>query len=370
MQRQLSFVLGLTASVILSGSASHDLQAQTRKQRDAKKPPVVRKTRGETQAAKNARLIQAVRMGDSVSVVAGLREGASVNARAADGRTALMLATLHAPEGVTPSTLYLHGEPAIVASLLKQGADANLKIANGETALMMATRVSDTKIVQKLMDAKANVNAASNEGVTALMIASALRRGDVVNLLLDRGANVNAVSKNKVSALVLYMFDPAAEARRNFLGEKTPVKDENILSQLVAAGADIHGETLQFTPLMAGAQAGDVKGVKFLLDKGAKINARLANGVTALHMAALASKARVLKLLLERGADPNLMAVDDSTALMMAAHQASYTSVESLLKHGASVNEKNNAGKTALKLATEKKHTAIVALLKAAGAQE
>lgn len=159
--------------------------------------------------------------------------------------------------------------------------------------------------------------------------------------------------------------------------------------------------------LMNLAAKGDVNGVRSLLDQGVKVNAKdSALGCTALVYAAQWDKPDVVQLLLARGADINMIG-NGYTPLTMAVFMGRADIVRILIDKGADVNKTDEnsktavgdemivAGRTALTTAidalekgmpagmdrsgnviynpltpTEKKaYTAIVQMLKAAGAK-
>ena len=59
-----------------------------------------------------------------------------------------------------------------VRVLLKQGVDVNARHADGATALLWATHWNDFETVDLLIAAGARINAADDHGVTPLMLAS------------------------------------------------------------------------------------------------------------------------------------------------------------------------------------------------------
>ncbi|WCR57690.1 MAG: Phosphocholine transferase AnkX [Wolbachia endosymbiont of Ctenocephalides felis wCfeJ] len=129
--------------------------------------------------------------------------------------------------------------------------------------------------------------------------------------------------------------------------------------------------------------------VKFLVDKGASINAKDRFGWTPLHSAAVSNTGNIAKLLIDMGADINaknddnktpfelackngktevasfLATVQDNrhrTALHYAAQEGNLKLVGLLIEKGADVNAKDNEGKTPLDLA-KANHIEIVSLL-------
>jgi len=91
---------------------------------------------------------------------------------------------------------------------------------------------------------------------------------------------------------------------------------------------------------------------------------------SALIEAARMGDTEKAQALLERGADVNARNNECVTALMAAAAEGHTDTVQALLEKGADVNAKNNDGKTALMRAKEKGHKEIVRMLKEVGAKE
>ena len=180
---------------------------------------------------------------------------------------------------------------AAVRRLLDSGADVNLRDAQGATPLMRAALYASTACLKLLLERGSDPNRANTAGATALMWAA----GDPgkVLLLLARKAEVNARAKSG----------------------RTP---------LIVASA-IHG---------------NIEAVKLLLDAGADLKARDANGTGPVWAAAAAADPRILAELLARGGDPNEKDTSrrGQTALMNAAAYDSPETVRVLLKAGADVH--------------------------------
>lgn len=165
---------------------------------------------------------------------------------------------------------------------------------------------------------------------SVLDLCQAVAKGDnaAIETLLARGADPNerppTDSADQRSPLVL-----AAITGR------IPV-----LKRLIAAGADVNGNSAGLTPLLAATRdtwSGRFDVVMSLLTNGANVRARDAKGVTALHGAACSSDPALLQLVLEAGAD--LDALDESgfTPLARAVERGQTENVQALLKAGAAV---------------------------------
>ena len=100
------------------------------------------------------------------------------------------------------------------------------------------------------------------------------------------------------------------------------------------------------TALMRASLAGHIDVVRLLLDKGAGVGDTDTEGETALHLASRRGHTDIVRLLLENGADVNAADKDGWTPL----HESSggrfgwLETVRLLIEYGADVNAKNNTG--------------------------
>ena len=128
--------------------------------------------------------------------------------------------------------------------------------------------------------------------------------------------------------------------------------DNAAVRRLLDQGVDVNAKNADgWSALIFMAGWGETGLVQMLLDKGAAVNAQLASGRTALMAAAEGGHTSVLQALLDRGADVNTKAVDGRTALMLAARDGEITAVQALMKQGADVKDKALDGWTALMFA-------------------
>jgi len=100
----------------------------------------------------------------------------------------------------------------------------------------------------------------------------------------------------------------------------------------------------------------------------AGLDARNAQGLTQLILAASSGQAETIKSLLAQGAGLNATAADGRTALIAAAQNGRIEAVRALIAAGANLNLSARSTGTALNVAENKGETEIAALLLASGA--
>jgi len=138
--------------------------------------------------------------------------GADVDARAADGRTALFVAAYTGRESVVRTLLAAGAEPGradhlgwtalhaacraghlSVAALLEPSAQVNRQTEHGFTALYLAAQEGHEDVARLLATTGyADVNMAETQGCSPLHVAAQNGHTAVVQLLLDSGAFADA----------------------------------------------------------------------------------------------------------------------------------------------------------------------------------
>ena len=249
-------------------------------------------------AAAELPLIKAVKAVDRAEVTALLKARADVNARAADGTTALYWAAEK-------------NEIAIGTALVRAGADVNAASRYGVTPLQVACQNGNAAFIELLLRSGAEANAATPAGETALMTASRTGVADAVNALLAHGADPNAKeSLRGQTALMWASGEGHGEA----------------IKALLERGADLRARSnAGWTPLLFAARDGHIDAVQTLLYAGADVNDALPastggarrrpegapggaddpRGLSALHLAVASRHYELAALLLEKGANPN-----------------------------------------------------------------
>lgn len=193
----------------------------------------------------------------------------------------------------------------VAKMLLEKGADPNLRLKRrppyrdvpqdrggdtilmqGATALLRAARAGDAPFVQLLLQHKALVDLPSKEGVTPLMAAAGVEFGTRVT----RG---RARTTEGVLATMKLLLEAGADINARMVSEPKPVVGEGT-SQAAAYAVTLRGRPSQVpspqavpdqTALHGAAQRGLTPIVKFLAEHGADLQARDANGRTALDLA-------------------------------------------------------------------------------------
>ncbi|MCW5580723.1 MAG: ankyrin repeat domain-containing protein [Luteimonas sp.] len=137
----------------------------------------------------------------------------------------------------------------------------------------------------------------------APLIALAARDGSigVLNYLIAAGADLNAATPVNETPLMLAAY---------FYGdnEQATARHDAAVRLLVEAGASLENAPYNYTPLAYAAYNNRQQALRYLLGKGARVDAdaseRLTYINTALMMAAIQGHRDIVRLLLQAGADP------------------------------------------------------------------
>ena len=170
-------------------------------------------------------------------------------------------------------------EPSPLLALVYRGdRDGALALAAGRTLdLFEAAALGDAARVRAILDADAAAaRAHAPDGFSALGLAAFFGQPACARLLIDAGAPVD---------------EPAANAMR-------------------------------VTPLHSAAAAGQVEIARWLLERGAAVDARQRGGYTALHAAAQNGDLPLVELLLAHGAARALRTADGKSAADFASGPA------------------------------------------------
>ena len=212
----------------------------------------------------------------------------------------------------------------------------NGKKGFGWEALTMAILSRDTFVLDKLLKLKLDVNSSQGKyssGGNVLLLAInhsqegkvKMKMNQMIHQLLDAGADPEARRTSKTALL------KAIEA-------------ENLeaVKLLLSSGADVNRPArrgLKRTPLQQACEQGSFQMVEFLLDNSADVHAPPAvnGGATALQLAAIQGSVRIVRLLLDKGADIHAApaVVHGRTSLEGAAEHGRVSVLNILLAEGA-----------------------------------
>lgn len=243
-----------------------------------------------------------------------IEAGADVNKWDLYGRTPLYLAadTNTLPVAGNGSMVVLPSTDKLTAldvakMLLERGADPNIQLkrrppyrnvpqdrggdsilSQGATPLLRAARAGDAPFVKLLLEHGALVDLPSNQGVTPLMAAAGVEYGqrvtrgrnrteegvlETMRLLLEAGADINARSviepRGETAAHLLVIEQRLSDYSYDYRGRQVPSP------RAVPHRTALHGAAMN----------GFTSFVEFLVEHGADLYAKDANGATPLDLA-------------------------------------------------------------------------------------
>ena len=195
--------------------------------------------------------------------------------------------------------------------LLEHGARPNAMSGWQRTPFFQAVqRDNGGEIISRSLDHGADPTIGTSDGRPAVVLAARRGRGDLLDLFAQRGIRIVLTG---VDRLIAACARNDVEDIRAMTGH-----EPQLVRDVVAQGGPL---------LVEFAGNGNTHGVRQLLDLGVDVNARHAEGdlyfgvakdSTALHSAAWRARPTTVKLLLERGAHVDARDANGRTSLMLA----------------------------------------------------
>ncbi len=190
-------------------------------------------------------------------------------------------------QGYTPLTSAVRlGAFETTAYLLEQGAKVDLPDSDGWAPILLAVLRNDAPAIQLLLKKGATLDTRAPGGFTPLSVAVEEKKFDAAKALIEDGAKVDeAVTAKKITPLMVVASEPPPESRtRKLLQTSDSIA---VARELVRRGANVNAVTVDgITPLMIAAARDNAPMIGFLLQAGAKPEARNGEGETARDIAA------------------------------------------------------------------------------------
>ncbi len=234
----------------------------------------------------------------------------------------------HAPAELPPDSLaraVANRNMLLLDHSFAEGVNVNGAGADGRTALLIATLQGDRELIQRLLQAGANVDFADQTGTTPIMIAAEQGDMQLLRSFLSRSTKLDAVDASGRSAIYRALehghYDSAELLVPLVAAVDTPGPDGRDLvtmacdsgrPELIRAVLDRAPPSLAWTSgsrraLTAALAAKDAKLIRLLLSKHPAPPTVEGRAIPLLAQAIVSDDRRLFDALLAAGADPNVI---------------------------------------------------------------
>ena len=268
----------------------------------------------------------------------------------------------------------------IVKYLVLNGANINQVDKNDETPIFYAVRSNSLSIVKYLLSKGAKFKIKNKLNKTPIQIAEKKGYKDIVNHLHSKGGistqdykelekavknnNFKLISKLLKKGINInneHIFWDAINDYGSILHLAIQTNcSKPMIKYLISKGADVNakredGETVLTLALDLGSKC-NLDTIKYLISQGANVNAKNSLGETPLILACDYYNSNYLfpliKYLISKGANVNAQRNDGWTPLELAVYRKSLKVVKYLISKGAKINHQDKYGNTPLHIAT------------------
>ena len=265
----------------------------------------------------------------------------------------------------------LHLKPEMARLLLALG----IKVGKGDalSQAQIAMLLDDADTLRKIVKEQPDL---VNDRHKAACLIACLGTPETLQVLIEAGLDPKLTADDGEGGKTSFIKDVLFGERRSAAGIRAltaagtplPVRkdqtniltdylrgeypfDPDLVDALIEAGVDVNavgnpGYPSGLPPLIAAAKWRKAPVVRYLLSKGAQINARRMNpgsdldGETALYAAVGQGRPDVVRLLLQKGADTKAIPEGrDDSVLQMAVRWGEYDKVKALLDHGVPMED-------------------------------
>lgn len=200
------------------------------------------------------------------------------------------------------------------------------------------------QILQLLNREPSLVNATTAQGLPLVLFAMYYNLPDVAQLLINKGAILDIFSASAVGRLerVRELVETSPEMVNAFavdgyqpLGLAALFGQLGVVKYLISKGANVNAPSAnehKTTPLHSAVTGQHLEVARYLLEHGAQVNARQSGGFTPLHSAAFHGSLAMVMLLLEHGANPAVQSEDGRTPLDMVLESGNQVLIDFLMQ--------------------------------------
>ena len=239
---------------------------------------------------------------------------------------------------------------------IAEGADVNA-LHFEMPPLTWAVTTGQTEAAELLLKNGADINGRNRDGNTALHLAVFLGRAEMTELLLKNGANLNTKNDDGATAVALlgvpwemirFMSGPLGIKLEREQVEAGKAKIREMLKANPKFGAKIPPTPQDNSKdLWTAARVGDLQAIKHYIEEGRDVNVLdKMFQISVMSWSVLHSQTDTVRFLIENGADVNIKNADGSTPLHSAAFLGKSDIAKLLLENGADAQARNNDGAT------------------------
>ncbi|XP_006126612.2 NF-kappa-B inhibitor epsilon [Pelodiscus sinensis] len=211
----------------------------------------------------------------------------------------------------------IHSVRALAFCCITQLPREVLEIQNDlfQTPLHLAVYLEQPNVVRALIHKGVSLTLQDRNGNTPLHVACEQQNVQCAKQLLEPAPGESTEPQRSLQDLQLQNWQGLA-----CLHISTLKGNQQLMGLLLHSGADINVQdgTSGKTPLHLAVESRDRRTVKYLLSKGAHVDAPMYNGCTPLHLAVGRKDAAMAAILYHSGADTLLRNMEDETAQDLA----------------------------------------------------